>query len=285
MWGEVDPGDGNRREDELMTQDGFWKRLLEQGASIFRQDRGSSSANEIIRFLISRKHRVVFDIQSEMVDRNKRLDETAAGQEISAELTKQQKRYEAELLSIKSEMQEALKAKDNELSRELQTVKKEVEEKLEQERKAAQRLQASRDDLYQQMQEQRDKDREMWQKLLKSERKSRTEERRELERQVSDMQTQLSNLQTSNTMRVGGATVTVHNGVNWRWFDKRCCRCGLIDDVQLWPGKWYTLRRCSCGHGCPKCCEIKLSISQYYKHYYGTKGKWNYFGQDEVDGY
>ena len=264
MWSTVNIDDGQRREDELIMQDGFWKRVLEQGASIFRQDRGKESAEEIVGFLVERKHRVVFDIQTEMVDNNKRLDETAAGQEVQAELAKQRERYEKELRSVKAEMQEALMMKDSELTQELQSVKDEVERKLEQEREAARRLQASRDDLYRQMEEQRNQDRQMWQQMLDSERAQRTQERNELKTQVSTMQSELSTLQQSRQQ------TSAKTPSKKRTFERECCSCNEIDHFDLKPGTWCKLRRCSeCLHKCRDCCRIRLSVSNATKYYYG----------------
>lgn len=48
MWNTTSVTDGERREYELKTEEGFWKQMLNNGAALFRQNRGKESALEIL---------------------------------------------------------------------------------------------------------------------------------------------------------------------------------------------------------------------------------------------
>lgn len=87
MWSSgVDEKTAVYREEQLRTQPDFWAKMVEKGSKIFRHDRGAASATEIVDYLISRKQTVVLDIQRELVDERKTLQDTAAGAEIQAEI-------------------------------------------------------------------------------------------------------------------------------------------------------------------------------------------------------
>jgi hypothetical protein len=78
MWGELkDEGMGLRRDQQLRRQ--FWNVMESQGSSIRRFD-GSSDMAEAIICRLMRRPNVILDIQRELVDQGKRLDETSAGQ-------------------------------------------------------------------------------------------------------------------------------------------------------------------------------------------------------------
>lgn len=147
MWDTTSPTDGTRREQELMTEDGFFKQMLRNGAVMKRQDHQEDSTNEIIQHLLSTRHRAVLDIQSEMVDRRQRLDQTAAGQVVEAELVRLRERHERDLQDLNRELQEAALQEDNGLKLELENMKWNVEYSLQRGQENSKALQKSHNDL------------------------------------------------------------------------------------------------------------------------------------------
>jgi hypothetical protein len=106
-WDMVSKGEGVARETEILTSPVLW------GGRAFRQDKGLQSAAKIVDYLIStRSSPVVLDIQREMVEEARTLDQTAAGKELVMDLNDQKIRYEREMKMIKEDMLEALRLKD-----------------------------------------------------------------------------------------------------------------------------------------------------------------------------
>ncbi|KAF7509027.1 hypothetical protein GJ744_008422 [Endocarpon pusillum] len=88
-----------QREHELKTKDDFWRDMIQNQSKVFRQDSGIISATRIIEYLVQRdrgstRNRPILDIQRQIVDQMKPLDETGAGQEVQFWLTQQREAYE-----------------------------------------------------------------------------------------------------------------------------------------------------------------------------------------------
>ena len=86
MWGKVTPEVGDAREQELA--DSFFKPAIDKGALLLRHENTAGSARDIIQGVL-RKKQVTLQIQEEIVDHRKRIEETAAGRELLRELDKQ----------------------------------------------------------------------------------------------------------------------------------------------------------------------------------------------------
>lgn len=85
-WGNVTPEVGNARERELASD--FYKPALDRGAMLRRHDDTIDSAHSIIKDILGREH-VTLQIQEEIFDQWKRVEETAAGKELLRELNQQ----------------------------------------------------------------------------------------------------------------------------------------------------------------------------------------------------
>jgi hypothetical protein len=118
-WQNVDPDEGLQREQQLCSSPKMWKRMIDFGSKVMRQDRDEISASEIIQYLLQRRKSVTLDIQVELVDNKKKLNETGAGQELHAELEKQKKEYERQLAALRKEMELAAQKERNELQEQL----------------------------------------------------------------------------------------------------------------------------------------------------------------------
>jgi hypothetical protein len=137
-WDTVSKDEGMAREAKILTNPVLW------GGRAFRQDKGLQSAAKIVDYLIStRSSPVVLDIQREMVEEARSLDQTAAGKELLMNINARRTSYEGELKDIEEEMPEALRLKDFEVHKELMKVKAEVEERIRRTDEEVIRLRAS----------------------------------------------------------------------------------------------------------------------------------------------
>lgn len=119
-----------KREQELGSNDNFWGSMKKGGSRIVRHTGDLKSALLIVSILVDKKSPVVLDIQHQMVDEGKRLDETTAGKFVQKQLLDTRMRYEREIADYKQGMEDALKEKDTNLAASLQKEKDEYEAKL-----------------------------------------------------------------------------------------------------------------------------------------------------------
>ncbi|KAJ5746809.1 hypothetical protein N7520_011991 [Penicillium odoratum] len=120
------------REHMLLEHDAFFRLLVNGGAILFRQDDGASSARRIVRHLINvNRHRgppPALAIQRELVDQNKRLDNTAAGRVVLDEVAR---KYNAAMEEI-ALLRLAIRQSDYEGAMELREMKEEKERMIRQ---------------------------------------------------------------------------------------------------------------------------------------------------------
>jgi len=130
MWGGVEQEVGHAREIELMGEDIFFKPALEKGARMVRHMNTVPSAEDIIRLLINNIP-LPLQIQTELVDEQKDILETGAGQELNQELNNQIKKHREEVRALAEEMELATKDKDEETRNELEIETKRMHEEIE----------------------------------------------------------------------------------------------------------------------------------------------------------
>ncbi|KAG8216976.1 P-loop containing nucleoside triphosphate hydrolase protein [Butyriboletus roseoflavus] len=118
MWSSVDPNVGATREEELAMSDDFFKPVLDEGARLVRHDGGQESAQGILRHLIHNEG-TPLRIQRELVDERKPLADTAAGAELSHQLTERIGRLEGEIGKLRDEITRLIVAKDEKARNEL----------------------------------------------------------------------------------------------------------------------------------------------------------------------
>jgi len=116
MWSLVDPALGEQREEELRKEDSFFGSALERGARMVRHDGTRECAVGILREVLGcgatesggkedAGEGLVLDIQRELVDEGKNLQQTAAAEEIERELNEQKKRQQEEAERLKKELE------------------------------------------------------------------------------------------------------------------------------------------------------------------------------------
>jgi flagellar biosynthesis GTPase FlhF len=96
-WNEVKQSTGADRERQLKEK--FWAYMLARGSNMSRFHGDRDSAISLISQLLC-KDDVVLELQKELVDQGKRLDETVAGSYVSDTLDKLKEKYEEELASL-----------------------------------------------------------------------------------------------------------------------------------------------------------------------------------------
>lgn len=112
MWDSTTEEAGIKREQMLRTQPQLWKRMVDLGSHICRQDQDKQSATKIIKYLMDRKKPLTLDIQREMVDQKLELLHTGAGSELASAVEMLIQRYEKRLKQVEEELKEALEKKD-----------------------------------------------------------------------------------------------------------------------------------------------------------------------------
>ena len=88
------------REEELMTDDLFFKPVLDKGAQMLRHDRGIESARDIVsRFIM--KAPMALEIQRELVEKMKLLENTAAGAAVRGSLNALIEEHKREIKALR----------------------------------------------------------------------------------------------------------------------------------------------------------------------------------------
>lgn len=129
MWDLESEVKGVIREEELKTDDLFFKPVLEKGAQMLRHNNTLDSARAIVSHFI-RKDPLALLIQRELVDEHKDITETAAGVVLQGELANLLEQHRKELQDIRRDIVRAMAEKDVQTRQELDQVRTELERKL-----------------------------------------------------------------------------------------------------------------------------------------------------------
>ena len=136
FWGQVDEQTGIEHEGELKTKADFWGSMIANGSKIFRQDSDRRSARQILQHLVNKKTAndpaMTLDIQREIVDQHKNLDQTGAGKEMNAELAAQKAEYEREIKELQAQLFQAMRENDERWQEDLKQLEKVAKDKADQ---------------------------------------------------------------------------------------------------------------------------------------------------------
>ncbi|KDQ53046.1 hypothetical protein JAAARDRAFT_39759 [Jaapia argillacea MUCL 33604] len=125
MWDKLEsPQEGEQRELELKTKEGFFKTLIDQGAQLVRLGRGVAGpkfppADQIVSDIITHSQPEFTRIQTEMA-KGAELEDTSAGAELDGEIRKLKQQHEFEMKQLREEMMEAMRDRDMRAVRELE---------------------------------------------------------------------------------------------------------------------------------------------------------------------
>lgn len=121
-WGKEDYETATQREQELVSDGGFWRTMKQRGSSVMRWLGDEASARSIVQSLLEahRHHGAVsLKIQRELVDEGMSLVNTSAGQEVSKELNELRAKLKEDIDRIQQEYRDALASKDVEWQKSL----------------------------------------------------------------------------------------------------------------------------------------------------------------------
>ncbi|KAL0563985.1 hypothetical protein V5O48_018070 [Marasmius crinis-equi] len=104
MWGLVAPELGEARERELMTDENFFKPVLDRGAQMVRHDNTTRNAQAILLHLINNIP-LPLRIQIELVDLKKNLAETDAGADLNRVILELMEKHQRELKQVRLEVE------------------------------------------------------------------------------------------------------------------------------------------------------------------------------------
>ena len=127
MWSRVDQSLGSEYETELRTKNKFFKPAIEGGAKFLRHTDTQASAHDIIRQLVDNKPKPLL-IQQELVDGQKKIFETAAGEALLQDLAKLEQKYYQEYKELERELLEARQQEDEIAQAELQEEREKLDE-------------------------------------------------------------------------------------------------------------------------------------------------------------
>jgi hypothetical protein len=114
MWDKVPADEGARREAELINTPEFWGWMLGKGSSCHRHNNTEASVRSIVARLANHKAPITTDLQRQLVDEKKSLDQTSAGRELQGELLKEKEKWARERREIEEQMKAAMKQRDRE---------------------------------------------------------------------------------------------------------------------------------------------------------------------------
>ncbi|KAL6831285.1 ankyrin repeat-containing domain protein [Trichoderma sp. SZMC 28015] len=130
MWSQVDEATGAQREQELIETKKFWGHMYEKGSRIFRLDQTRESCLEIIKYIISLGSTTLLELQDEIVNHHRQIEDTEAGVQLNQDIIRERQKHQAELLALKEQMQEEMAEHDAELQRALKEEYDELKENI-----------------------------------------------------------------------------------------------------------------------------------------------------------
>ncbi|KAL9622434.1 MAG: hypothetical protein Q9160_003279 [Pyrenula sp. 1 TL-2023] len=144
MWDRVSVEEGNMREEQLVGTQEFWGWMMSKGSKTFRHNNTLSSADSPLRhFLPNFKESITLEIQQEMVEEKKTLDQTGAGKALTSEIARERERFTRELNETKEQLREAMAQRDQESEQALREVQSEYEAAIQRLQKDQEQLMAT----------------------------------------------------------------------------------------------------------------------------------------------
>lgn len=150
MWGKEDYSVSVGRESELKDENGFWGFMHSRGSPIMRWDNDRASALSIVDHLLKGRMKngpATLQIQRELVDENRELERTSAGQQVNKDLAEAKRKWAAEIEQLREEHQQAMEERDRDLAERLQKQEEDLQDKLKQADKAQEDLKVNLEQL------------------------------------------------------------------------------------------------------------------------------------------
>lgn len=106
FWDTVEEATGVAREKELCENPDFWAKMMGQGSRVV-QIRNYAQSKDVL-MQMSRKSTVTLEIQKEMVEERRSLDETSVGKAMHVQMAQMKAEHEAQLARAKLEAAEKI---------------------------------------------------------------------------------------------------------------------------------------------------------------------------------
>lgn len=153
MWERVDPAVGERREQELQTTEEFWGFMSKHGSQVRRHYNNKQSALDIISMFVPQSfgvapETVTLDIQKELADEHRTLDQTGAGQVLDGAWGKQKESLQRELVEVREAMTAAVGERDMTMATALHEQQTEMDRVVENLRREQERLRVTMEQLH-----------------------------------------------------------------------------------------------------------------------------------------
>ena len=229
FWDEVEPIVGEDRERELRESTLFWAIMLSRGSKVFRHYNRRSTAKAVIRHLLNirteQDQGTFLDIQREMVDQMKNLDQTSAGQLMMTALERQRKAFERELADLQEELDSAIAQQNEEHRKAVEELRRQADESRRRAAEDRRNMQANYRSLMHLVAE-RDaiEDAED-----EREQKRREEEERELLNALSDLAAQEGRMDDEKELREKlAAKRRQHEQLEWRRRQQGQLQCVIL---------------------------------------------------------
>ena len=153
MWERVDPAVGERREHELQTTEEFWGFMSKHGSQIRRHYNNKQSALNIISMFVPQSlgavpETVTLDIQKELADEHRTLDQTGAGQVLDGAFSKEKESLQRELVEVRDAMTAAVGERDMTMALALQEQQTEMDRVVDNLRREQERLRVTMEQLH-----------------------------------------------------------------------------------------------------------------------------------------
>jgi hypothetical protein len=114
MWDKVASEDASMREKELFDKPEFWGYMLSKGSTSHRHSNTEESARAIVDLLAKNNRPITTNLQRELVDEHRSLNQTSAGRELESELNKEKAKWDIERREIEEQMKVAIKQQNRE---------------------------------------------------------------------------------------------------------------------------------------------------------------------------
>ncbi|KAF4985277.1 hypothetical protein FGRMN_11241 [Fusarium graminum] len=130
-----------KRFEELTTGKGFWKVLLQYGASAHRYHNQTGQAMDLIRKLMA-KQPIALNVQRQLVDEQKSLLDTDVGNVVHEDLLQLERQNLREMESLKQKLKESQQRGNQELRNQLKRQQAEADRELDEVRRTKAMLMA-----------------------------------------------------------------------------------------------------------------------------------------------
>ncbi|KAJ5183853.1 P-loop containing nucleoside triphosphate hydrolase protein [Penicillium capsulatum] len=105
-----------KRGKELTETPQFWGWMLSKGSSFYRHCNTRQSARDIVNHLADQNAPpVATDLQKQLVDERRTLDQTSAGHELALELLKEKEKWTKQHDQMEAMMKAAIRQRDHEM--------------------------------------------------------------------------------------------------------------------------------------------------------------------------